>query len=123
MRLSTSTYKIVNSPTQHDCYFLRTITARFLQYHHRLPFIPPSPLTPSPHVHSSLSYFHILSFVTVWPAGFTTLSLITAPGHMHEIAVSRSAHSDGNNGAARQLCIVKAHHTRAGDSAMHTLTL
>ena len=87
--LDHCTYRIVNSPTQRDSYLWRTITARLLQQHHRLPFIPPSPFTLSPYLHSSLSYFHVLSFTTVWPAGFTTLSLVTAPGHMHEIAVER----------------------------------
>ena len=85
--LDHRTHNTVNTPTQRDSYLWRSLTARLLQHHDRLPFIPAPPLVLSPYMAPCLSYFHILAFTTSWPVGFSTLALVTAPGHMHEIVV------------------------------------
>ena len=85
--LDRRTHKLINTPTPRDSFLWRTLAARLLQQHYRLPFIPPPPLVLSPYTDPSLSYFHVLAFTTPWPIGFATLPLVTAPGHRHEVLV------------------------------------
>ena len=85
--LDRRTCRTINTPSQRDSYLWRILTARLLQQHSRLPFTPPPPLALSPYMPPPLSHFHVLAFASDWPVGFSTAALVTAPGHMHEIAV------------------------------------